>query len=100
MEVKEWEQIDKAISRDGESGRKGYIIIRRKQISRGYYQKSKGNFIMMKWSIHQEVVIIINLCLYLLTRFQIHDEKSDRSKGLNGHIQNPRWRFYHSSFSN
>lgn len=29
-----WEQMDKAISRDGESGRKGYSIIRRKQISR------------------------------------------------------------------
>lgn len=26
-----------------------------------YYQKQKGNFIMMKWSIHQEVIIIINV---------------------------------------
>lgn len=53
--------MDNAKSRNSESGRKAIELSEKKTSRQGSIIRNKNNFIVIKWPIHQEVTVIINV---------------------------------------
>lgn len=59
--MKGWKKTDNAKSRNSESGRKAIELSEKKTSRQGSIIRNKNNFIVIKWPIHQEVTVIINV---------------------------------------
>lgn len=69
-----------------------YIYIRADFRVKKYSGDKKSYYIIMKWSIYPEDIVILNVCVPTKNRFSIHEENMDRIF-KNKWIHNYNWGF-------